>query len=260
MHNTNEHYTMAGDVTHREEVLNRSSTTVQNPPWMDVCLTEESMNYLWDIINHSSHGNARPGLAGNVYKSEYVDDENNWFYENVLQECTEYLYFKEWINYYNVYIKKAEPPPVFALEELWVNYQKQHEFNPPHQHTGLYSFVVFMKIPTHWREQHSLPFADGSRNPQASDFQFILSDPSRGPRVRTVEFPLSPDDNGRMFFFPSWLTHQVFPFYECEEERITLSGNIFIYSAELRKELQRRVKEQDWGTNQETSLNLQGPG
>ena len=29
-----------------------------------------------------------------------------------------------------------------------------------------------------------------------------------------------------MLFFPSSLSHQVYPFYECEEERITISGNV----------------------------------
>ena len=32
-----------------------------------------------------------------------------------------------------------------------------------------------------------------------------------------------------MLFFPSFLRHQVFPFYECEEERVTISGNICLY-------------------------------
>ena len=38
--------------------------------------------------------------------------------------------------------------------------------------------------------------------------------------------PLSPEDEGRMLFFPSWLYHQVFPFYGTEVERVTISGNI----------------------------------
>ena len=49
------------------------------------------------------------------------------------------------------------------------------------------------------------------------------------------EIPLSLEDEGRMLFFPAWLQHQVFPFYECEEERITISGNI-IYNLEKKNE------------------------
>ena len=44
--------------------------------------------------------------------------------------------------------------------------------------------------------------------------------------VQTRNIKLCPEDEGRMLFFPASLQHQVYPFYECEEERITISGNI----------------------------------
>ena len=81
-----------------------------------------------------------------------------------------------------------------------------------------------MKIPTHWKEQHALPFAINSNGPSASDFQFLLG--QKSGFVEVANIPLSSEDEGRLLFFPAWLLHQVFPFYECEEERITLSGNI----------------------------------
>ena len=81
-----------------------------------------------------------------------------------------------------------------------------------------------MKIPTHWKEQHALPFSANSNCPCASDFQFLLG--QGDGRVKTFRIPLNPEDKGRMLFFPAWITHQVLPFYECEEERITISGNI----------------------------------
>jgi hypothetical protein len=194
-----------------------------NPPWLDLRLTTEAMDHLWNNINGKQLG-ARKELVGNISKSKYIEDKDNWFYENVLERCTETIYFKDWNNYYNVHIAKTIPPPIFELKELWVNHQKQHEFNPPHDHTGLYSFVVFMKIPTHWKEQHMLPFSANSNEAYASDFQFILGE-GMGP-TSEHNIPLSSEDEGRILLFPAWLTHQVFPFYECEKERITISGNI----------------------------------
>jgi len=199
-----------------------------NQPWLDIRLTKKTMNYLWDIINTSDYQqknlDARGSLAGNISKSNYVQDKDNLFYKNVLKEFAEYIYFGEWNNYYQVAITKSKSPPIFTLKRIWVNYQKQHEFNPPHHHDGVFSFVVFMKIPTHWKEQHALPISVNSFTPHASDFQFLLGD-ERG-LVKLYPVPLSPEDEGRMFFFPAWLKHQVFPFYGTEEERITLSGNI----------------------------------
>ena len=31
-----------------------------------------------------------------------------------------------------------------------------------------------------------------------------------------------------MVLFPSQLRHQVYPFYNCDEERVSISGNVFI--------------------------------
>ena len=196
---------------------------IPNPPWLDLRLTKEAMDHLWNNIN-GKQTDATKSLVGNISKSAYIEDKDNWFYENVLKECTEMIYFKDWNNYYNVHVAKFAPPPVFELKDIWVNYQKQYEFNPPHNHGGIFSFVVFMKIPTHWKEQHALPWLKDSRNPCASDFHFILGQ-GMGP-VQLIPIPLCPEDEGRILFFPAWLTHQVLPFYECEEERITISGNI----------------------------------
>ena len=144
------------------------------------------------------------------------------------------MYYKDWNNYYNVHVTKSTPPAVFELKELWVNYQNQHEFNPPHNHAGLYSFVVFMKIPTHWKEQHALPISANSNTPLASDFAFVW--PEAPMQVSHQNFPLSPEDEGRMLFFPATLQHMVYPFYGTEEERITISGNINLVITKEQKE------------------------
>ena len=211
----------------------------QDMPWLDFRLTEETMNHLRNAIDTptdkqptsrplSAPPPAASRLAGNISKSKYIKDKDDWFYKNVLKDVSEYLFFRnsEWSTYFDIAIAKKFPPPLFTLETLWVNYQKQHEFNPPHQHEGLFSFVVFMQIPTYWKEQHALPFSAASNTPCASDFQFLLGQ-GHGP-VQPIRFPLSPKDQGRMLFFPAWLSHQVFPFYGTEESRITISGNVYM--------------------------------
>jgi len=193
-----------------------------NEPWLDRRLTKEAMDRLWNDTAEQTIINNKITLQQTI-KSEFIQDKDNWFYENVLKELIEYLYYKDWNNYYNVHVAKSVSPPVFELKELWVNYQKQHEFNPPHNHGGLYSFVVFMKIPIHWKKQHSLPWLKGSNDNQVSNFQFLWG--HEDGSVQTINFPLCPEDEGRMLLFPAWMHHQVYPFYECEGERITISGN-----------------------------------
>ena len=194
--------------------------------WIDTRLTEKEMNFLRDVCSDPEHkGDWNRNLAGNISKSKGLVDKDNWFFETVLKGLTEKLFYRDWDNYRKYYIEKEEPPPKFEMNSIWVNYQKQYEFNPIHNHTALYSFVIFMKIPTHWKEQHALPINVDSTVPCASDFEFIWTE--KGSEMcENMGFRLCSEDEGRMLFFPATLKHQVYPFYECEEKRITISGNI----------------------------------
>ena len=212
-----------------------------NTIWIDTRLNEEEMAFLNDAIFERDRPDWRHQLAGNISKSHLINDKDNWFYETALKKLTERIFYRNWDNYFEYHIEKKEPLPEFIMKFFWVNYQKQHEFNPPHDHNGLFSFVVFMKIPTHWKEQHTLPWLEGCPFPRASDFQFLLG--QGNGQVQQMSFTLSPEDEGRMLFFPAWLKHQVFPFYGTEEERITISGNITLYDpiGEL-EEIEKRLK------------------
>ena len=114
-----------------------------------------------------------------------------------------------------------------VLNGFWANYQYQHEFNPYHHHGGVYSFAIWLKIPTDWKEQHNLPFLEGMKESdrKASDFEFeycdLLCD------IRNHRYQLDKSMEGRMVFFPAGLRHTVYPFYNCEEPRISVAGNVW---------------------------------
>jgi len=213
---------------------------LQSRPWLDLRLTKETMNYLWDIINHTDQqADPRREVGGPNSDSYFIqDNKDNWFYKNTLRECSEALFFKDWDNYYNIHVLRGTPPPIFELTEMWVNQQKQNEVNPAHVHGGNFSFVIFMKIPTHWKEQHALPINKNVQPRFTSNFQFLLpaNDSKGGTTIELVDFKLSPEDEGRMLFFPADLTHLVYPFYGTKEKRITISGNIFLSPAWLKKQ------------------------
>ena len=107
-----------------------------------------------------------------------------------------------------------------------VNYQYKNEFNPYHDHTGIYSFAIWMKIPYDSKYQHKLPqFLDIKEiHRKAGDFEFEYLD-SLGS-ILNYTFKLSPKLEGMMLFFPAKLRHCVHPFYETNEARISIAGNL----------------------------------
>ena len=109
----------------------------------------------------------------------------------------------------------------YYLSNFWVNFQHQHEFNPVHNHTGIYSFVVWLQIPTTHEEQNK----DNVSNAEVkSTFQFQYLDILG--KIRTHTYYQNPEQEGSLIFFPSKLFHSVYPFYNCDDTRVSISGNI----------------------------------
>jgi hypothetical protein len=114
----------------------------------------------------------------------------------------------------------------FKLETLWINFQKKHEFNPMHVHTGAYSFVIWMKIPYNIEDEQKL-FADMNTFDRApSNFNFYTTDILGRIRDHTVNVDKSKE--GCIILFPAELDHSVNPFYTSDDYRISISGNVYI--------------------------------
>jgi len=193
--------------------------------WLETRLPKSVMKRLQNYIETAKKNpiNVNDSLAGNITKSLDLKDKDNWFYETILIPL-----INKFMNSYPLYIKDydyilTESVPC-CLETFWVNFQKENEFNPMHNHGGIFSFVVWVKIPTDWREQHTLPISANSTLPRASDF--ALQYTSMLGNISETSYLLDNTSEGRMLFFPSKMMHNVYPFYNCAEERISISGNI----------------------------------
>lgn len=116
------------------------------------------------------------------------------------------------------------------LDSLWVNYQKRYEFNPPHTHSGDYSFVVFMKIPYDTDEFSHFSDLNSCFNDQTgvnSCFNINRIDPYL-KNTTDHSIRISKKHEGVGLIFPSDTTHSVYPFYTSEDYRITISGNLSV--------------------------------
>ena len=193
-----------------------------NLGWLEIKLDEIHLKHLWDCIKNPIRNN-KPKLAGVISKSELIDDKDNFFFNGVLlPACHKYIE-----DFKTVPVKELPVSERHAiyLSSMWVNYQKQTEFNPRHDHTGIYSFVVWMKIPTNFKDQRKLKIAESTSN-MISNFCFDYKN-MLGHDTGSI-YEMSPKMEGIMLFFPSQLNHTVYPFYNCDEERISISGNLML--------------------------------
>ena len=196
-----------------------------NHGWIESVLDKAHVDFLWKRIEKSTK-DVKHQLAGNISNSyKITDDEDDTFFNSVLEpHITMYRGGNSGEDPVRVPI---EVPLKLYLQHVWVNYQYKHEFNPIHLHQGMYSFVIWMKIPTDWREQSDLPFLKGveRHNRKASNFEFEFHDLLGN--IQSYSYRLDPSMEGTMLFFPSSLKHQVYPFYDSDEARISISGNLW---------------------------------
>jgi len=93
----------------------------------------------------------------------------------------------------------------------WVNFQKKGEFNPIHNHGGVVSAVVFIKIPKELDEERKTT----TYTAKASGcLEFLYM----GQHI-----VVKPKE-AMMFLFPAYLQHAVYP-YHSDVERVSMSFN-----------------------------------
>jgi len=194
-------------------------------------LSEGQLKPIWDEVRHiknnmSSAQNCNRGLAGNLKHQYSLTKCVESLSDIVLPLCTEY-------NLHTGYISKKEKILIdkktsTVLNKAWVNFGRKTEFNPPHSHTGVMSFVIWLDIPYDINEEMELPHVVESFAPLAGHFMFqhVNTFGTISPEV----LPVDKNMNDMIVVFPSGLIHQVFPFYTSDEYRISVSGNISIRS------------------------------
>lgn len=161
-------------------------------------------------------------LAGNLENEYFLLDSRDVVEKYLVSVCKEYS--KKWDPKYT---RKGTEYDYYGLQTLWVNIQQKYEFNPPHVHDGDYSFVIWLKVPFDINDEMKLPMSQKSTMPRAGMFAFQYSNIFGEPVE--IAFPVDKKYEGKMFLFPSHLTHQVYPFYTSDDVRISVSGNIVGY-------------------------------
>ena len=112
------------------------------------------------------------------------------------------------------------------LKNCWVNFMKKYEFNPIHNHSGLYSFNIFVKIPYDLKEEFDSPRTQNINQRFPGCFSFYCGN-GLGEFVPHV-LEADKDWEQVIILFPSVTQHCVYPFYTSDDYRITVSGNLYL--------------------------------
>jgi hypothetical protein len=165
--------------------------------------------FLAESVNYS--------LAGHIRK-EYKLSKSKQYIENLLLPYViEFDNQSKYLQSLNLLNKDVS----IKLEYPWVNFMKKHEFNPPHNHSGLLSFVIWIKIPFNIEEEFQ-QFPDIKHNATGC-FNFLYIN-SLG-KICTHTIKADKNMENCILIFPSELTHFVNPFYTSDDYRISISGN-----------------------------------
>lgn len=176
---------------------------------------------LLDSIKESSVP-ANPGLVGQIkdekelllYKTN--DDYRDFIFKTLgLYE----KHFKTWAS--NIEFLNSSKRYTLEHDTLWVNKMNKGEFNPAHIHSSVYSYVIWVKVPYDMEDEKKV-FPDSKDN-ACGCFEFLYN-----ATMSVGNFRIEADYKyeWEMVFFPSNLTHTVYPFFTSDEQRISVAGNI----------------------------------
>tara|TARA_R100000963_G_C4621799_1_gene89095 strand:- start:107 stop:736 length:630 start_codon:yes stop_codon:yes gene_type:complete len=194
-----------------------------NVGYIEQKLSKEVMNRLKTYIkNRTKKSNQE--LAGNIGSSYDLIDKDNWFFNKVL--CPTIIEFDKHFTARQVVPKTLTKNCRFVLNKFWVNFQKRYEFNPLHHHTGCYSFVIWVTIPSSYNKEKELPFVKHSNSKSPNSFEFLYTD-ALG-KVCNHAYRLEPSHEETMLFFASHQNHLVYPHYLSTKNRVSISGNVYL--------------------------------
>jgi hypothetical protein len=178
------------------------------PLIMKTSVTEEQLKDLKKLCNKKISYHKK--LAGHI-KDEYAVYEIK--YNKIIQP--QLNVFKDvYKSFYGKELKSIE------TKEVWVNYMKAGDFNPPHFHSNCrFSSVLFLQFPNEILKENEQHTAN-SMGPGGIEFTYGENQ----PQDNITSYPNIPRERD-MFIFPSFVTHFVFPFKSKNVKRVSIAAN-----------------------------------
>ena len=190
----------------------------------DEVLSDQTKSREWDY-SENLVGKVRKEVqipivdkAEKKYCLDYMKESCLLFLQEMLKKNRTY----EWNKLTGVGTSQNLYPSLenIHLANSWIVSQYKGEYNPWHKHSGNFSAVMYLKIPEGMNDFMEKEYED--HYPSSGLIQFMYGE---SQDFRSDTLTCLPEV-GKMYLFPSWLKHSVYPFY-CEGERRSLSFNAF---------------------------------
>ena len=186
-------------------------------------LPDNIYNQLMEDIKDSDK-KYNENLIGNIKQEFNLYNYREKYEEFIIGKAIENKNLIDSLKEIDILFPNNQP---LTLGNLWVNFQSKYEFNPIHNHNGVFSFILFLKIP--FLSQDELkqgPGVEANVN-LAGHLQFLEIDQNSKGCIRTENIAVDKTWEKTGLIFRSYLNHCVHPFYSSDDYRITVAGNIY---------------------------------
>ena len=162
-------------------------------------------------------------LAGRIKKQTHLDE--------VISDTTRNVILNHCKNFFEQTSGGQElPMSAMTLDSIWSNIQEAREYNPVHQHTGNFSFVIYtrndledLSIKEIQDNEYDNKVIDyDNQRPLAGMIELFYGE---GNWMNWTSYQHIPK-RGDILIFPSWLRHTVYAHYETGKIRISVAGNV----------------------------------
>lgn len=205
--------------------MNITKIDLPNPGVLQAELDKDQVNNLWKIIHESSPDSAswdgNTLLDIDLHSKQWSMTDDGTFQTNVLMPMVE-----EYFRQFDVpFSHKTSNYHGLVLNRLWTRASTEGDYQSLHDHQGVFTFVVWMKIPFDGEEEGVV---QGGFRPYASDFGLVYMDTCG--RLSKQNWTLNSEMEGTILLFPSDINHIVYPHFTTKEYRISVAGDISLNS------------------------------
>jgi hypothetical protein len=141
----------------------------------------------------------------------HLEDNNKELFSFLSISIKKYLKKYNYLRYYKVLNNDAK----IIFKKPWFNIQKKEEFIPNHTHDGLLSYSIWIQLPF---------LKNDKKRKFESCFEFQYQNILGATTNHLIKLDKSYE--GKFVLFPSMLQHCVYPFFDNDEMRVSVSGNI----------------------------------